>query len=97
LIEVGKPKEGLDLLDLAGDRPVPDGGDLLFVHPETVGGHDESKVFAFGHQELTLVSAGKQSVQPETSEYFANSGSVLGGVFRVNKDVIEVDHYGDVK
>ena len=43
-IEVSKPEEGLNILNLPGFRPIQDSLDFGFVHGKPAQGHDITKV-----------------------------------------------------
>src|SRR5882672_4511600 len=96
MVEVGKTKEQLNVLDFLRFRPVLDNLDLVQGHGEAFGRQHVCEVFTGSDMELTFVCMGKKSVSVEWSEYFPNMSFVLRHVVGVDKDVVQVDDEYDI-
>ena len=96
-VEVGKSKERLDILHLAGFGPVGDGFDFIQCHCKTVGGEDIAKVFDGVLVELALFCFSEKVIGSETTENFADMLWVIVGVVGVNENVIKVGDNIDVE
>src|SRR5882672_10185124 len=96
IVEVGETKEGLNILDFLGFRPILDNLDLVQGHGEAFWRQHVSEVFTGSEVELAFVCMGKKSISVESSEYFPNMSFVLGNVVRIDEDVIQIDDDYDV-
>jgi hypothetical protein len=70
MVEVGKAKEGLNVLDFPWFRPVVDCLDLLRSHGKPLRREAEAKIFDRGGMELTLFRFGIESMFMEMLEDF---------------------------
>jgi hypothetical protein len=81
-IEVRESKEGLDVLDLTGLRPVLDGFDLIRRHRQARRGQDVAEILHSVSMELALLRVGKEAVLAESTKDFMDmllvEGLVLG-------------------
>src|SRR5437899_3126766 len=89
-VEVGKAKEGLDVLDFPWFRPVTDCLDLFRSHGEPLRREVEAEVFDGGGMELTLFRFSIELVFVEASEDFFDMSFVQLLVLRVDEDVVKV-------
>jgi hypothetical protein len=96
-MEVGKPKERLDVFHFVGYRPLMDGFDLVGGHGKAIWGEDISEILHGVTVPFAFTGACKQVVLPESPENLSNVFSMLFGGVGVHKDVVEVDKYIDVK
>src|SRR5882724_3799016 len=90
MVEVGKAKERLDILDFLWYWPILDDLDFVWGHGEAFGGQHISKVFTGSDMELAFVCTGKKSVSAESAEYFPNVEFVLRNIVRIDEDVIQI-------
>jgi len=97
LIEVGKPKERLDIFHFAGYRPLLDGLDLVGGHGEAVQREDISEILYGVMVPFAFTRAWKQVVFLESPENVSNVFMMLFGVVGVHEDVVKVDEYVDVE
>src|SRR5882672_412456 len=95
-VEVGKTKEGLNVLDFSGFRPILDYLDFVLGHGEAFGRQHISEVFAGSDVELAFVCTGKKSVGVESAKYFSDVSLVSSNVVRVDEDVVQIDDDNDV-
>jgi hypothetical protein len=96
-IEVGKPKERLNIFHFVGYRPLLDGLDLVRSHGKAVRRKDISKILHGVTMPFTFTRACEQVVLPESPENLSNVFMMLFGSIGVHEDVVEVDKYVDVK
>jgi hypothetical protein len=96
-IEVGKPKERLDIFHFTGYGQLLDGLDLVGSHGKAVQREDISEILHGVTVPFAFTRAGKQVVFPESPENLSNVFSMLFGGVRVYEDVAEVDEYVDVE
>ena len=74
MVEIGKTKERLDVLDFPEFWPVLNNLDFVQGHGEAFQGQHISKVFTGSGMELTFVCTGKKSVSAESVEYLDEHG-----------------------
>jgi hypothetical protein len=96
-IEVGKPKERLDVFHFTGYRPLLDGLDLVGGHGKAVRREDISEILHGVTVPFTFTRACKQVVLPESSENLSNVFTMLFRDVGVHEDVVEIDKYVDVE
>jgi hypothetical protein len=96
-IEVGKPKERLNIFHFTGYRPLLDGLDLVGGHGKAVRREDISEVLQRVTVPFAFTRVCEQIVLPESLEDLSNVFSMLSGGVGVHKDVVEVDEYVDVE
>jgi hypothetical protein len=97
LIEVGKPKERLDIFHFTGYGPLLDGLDLVGGHGKAVWREDISEILHRVTVPFAFTGACKQVVFPESLENLSNVFLMLFGGVGIYKDVVEIDEYVDVK
>src|SRR5882724_7379182 len=90
MVEIGKTKERLNVLDFPGFWPVLDDLDFVWGHGEAFWGQHVSEIFSGSGMELAFVCIGKKSVSAESAEYFPNMGFVLGNVVGIDEDVVQI-------
>ena len=88
LIDICEPKEGLNILDFMGLRPILDGFNLLDGHSESGGLEAVSEVFRSIHMEFAFLRVGIEAVFAESPEYLSDMLLVQSHVFRVCEDVV---------
>ena len=81
----------MNVLDIPRFQPVQDSLDFVRGHPESLGGQDIAEIFNSIGMELTLIRTSIKSVFPKASEDFPDMLPVLGGIIRIDEDVIKVD------
>jgi hypothetical protein len=57
-IEITESKKNLDVSIRLGSRPLRDGFDPFWVHPDAIRANDETKIFNLGLVERTLLGVG---------------------------------------
>jgi len=97
MVEVCETEEGLDVLHLAGFRPIRDGFHLICRHGQSIGGKAEPKVFSGGGMELTFLRFGKEIVFPEVLEDFVDMLLMGFNILRIYEDVIQIDDNADIE
>jgi len=97
LIEVGKPKERLDVFYFTGYRPLLDGLDLVRGHGKAVRREDISEILHGVTVPFAFTRVCEQVVLPESSENLSNVFLMLLRGVGVHEDVVEVDEYVDVE
>src|SRR5207245_2304131 len=90
MVEVGKAKEGLDVLDFPWFRPVADCLYLFQSHGECLRREAEAEVFDGGGMELTLFRFSIELVFAEASEDFLDMSFVQLLVLGVDEDVVQI-------
>src|SRR5882724_1272417 len=90
MVEVGKSKERLNILDFPWYGPILDDLDFVWGHGEVFWIQHISKVFAGSDMELTFVCMGKKTISAESAEYFPNMGIVLRNVVGIDEDVVQI-------
>src|SRR6266581_1663221 len=83
-VEVCESKEGLDVLDLTGLRPVLDSLDLVRRHRQAGRGQYVAEVFHSVSMELALLRIGEEAMLAEPTEDFPD-------VFLVERLILRVD------
>jgi hypothetical protein len=96
-VEVGEPKERLDIFHFTGYGPLLDGLDLVGSHGKAIRREDISEILHGVTVPFTFTRAWKQVVFPESPENLSNTFLMLFGGVGVHKDVVEVDEYVDVE
>src|SRR5882724_73611 len=89
-VEIGKAKEGLNVLDFSWNWPILDDLDFVRGHGEAFMLQHISEVFAGSDMELAFVCMGKKSVSVESAEYFLNMEFVLRNIVRIDEDVVQI-------
>src|SRR5882724_11024128 len=89
-VEIGKAKEGLNVLDFSWNWPILDNLDFVWGHGEAFGSQHISEVFAGSDVELAFVCMGKKSISTESVKYFSDVSLVFGNVVRVDEYVIQI-------
>jgi hypothetical protein len=84
VVEVGKAKKGLNVLDFPQFRPIKDGLHFVFSHVESIGGKNVSEVFHTVPVEFAFPGVGVQAMLPESAEDFFDMLFVLGHIVRVD-------------
>ena len=90
IVEIGKSKEGLDILDFSWNWPILDELNFVWGHGEAFRWQHITEVFAGSDVELAFVCMGKKSISVESAEYFLNVECVLRNVVRIDEDVIQI-------
>src|SRR5882672_2415771 len=96
MVKVGETKEGLNVLEVLGFRPILDYLDFVLGHGEAFRRQHISEVFAGSDVELAFVCTGKKSVSAESAKYFSDVSLMFGNVVRVDEDVVQIDDDNDV-
>jgi hypothetical protein len=96
-VEVGKPKERLDIFHFTGYGPLLNGLDLVRGHGKAIQREDISEILHRVTVPFTFTRACKQVVLLESSENLLNMFSMLFGGVGVHKDVFKIDEYIDVE
>jgi hypothetical protein len=96
-VEVGKPKERLNIFHFAGYRPLLDGLNLVKGHRKAIQREDISEIFHRVTVPFAFTGACEQIVVPESLENLSNVFSMLFWGVGVHEDVIEIDEYIDVE
>src|SRR5882724_2059794 len=89
-VEIGKAKEGLNILDFLWYWPILDDLNFVWGHGEAFRCQHISKVFTGSDMKLTFICMGKKSISVESAEYFLNMEFVLRNVVRIDEDVIQI-------
>ena len=92
VVEVGKIKEGLYILDLLRLGPILDGLHFHFEHAKSRGWEAVSKVLGWICMEFTFLRFGKESVFAEASEHLLDMLPVESLIIRVNENIFQVDY-----
>ena len=83
-VEVCKTKEGLNVLNFMGFRPILDSSDLLHRHRESRGREDVAQILCSVGMELALQGVGKESMLLQSSEDFPDVFLMEGLIPREN-------------
>ena len=92
-VGVSKAQKRLYFLNFLQLRPILDDLDFCFVHLQAIGADDEAQEVHGSDAEFTFVDFGIQVVGAKAVEHFLYVSSMIGGVFRVNEYVVQIDYY----
>src|SRR5882724_5493920 len=95
-VEIGKAKEGLNVLDFLWNWPILDDLDLVRGHGEAFRRQHVSEVFAGSDMEFTFVCMGKQSISAEPVKCFLNVSFVFRNVVGIDENVIQIYDDNDI-
>jgi hypothetical protein len=96
-IEVGKTKEGLDIMDRLRFGPTSDSLDLVGCHGNAIGRDDITKKLDGGFVELAFLGLGVKSISSKTLQDLTHMAFMLSGIAREDQDVVEVDEDIDIE
>ena len=88
-VEIGKPKEALDICNISWGFPTQDAGHLFQIHPDPLGCDDESQIFHFLLVKMTFLQLQVQSSLPQYFQHLIHLFLVLLQGIAVYEDVIE--------
>ena len=91
-IEVGKTKEGLNVLDFVWFRPILDDLDFVGGHSQAVRREHISEVFTGSDVQFAFICTGKKAISAESAEYFPDMLFVLREVVGIDQYVIQIDN-----
>jgi len=97
-VEIGKAKEGADILDFLGSGPLGDAIEFDGVHGELTGFDDHTKVFNLGGGEFTFFEFKMEVEFHHTLQDTLSTFLVGGGVGGEDEEIIHVDNeptFGD--
>jgi len=88
-VKVGKPKETLNIGDSPRNLPSQDAGYLLLIHPDSLGGDDETQIFHLLFVNMALFLLQVQSGIRQCFQHLIYLFPVFLQGIAVNKDVVE--------
>ena len=91
-IEVGEAKEGLNVFDLLRFWPLLDNLEFFIGHCQANVRQYISEEFYIISVPFTFICFGVETMFPEVSEQFTDVFHVLFEIFRIDKDVSQIDH-----
>jgi hypothetical protein len=97
VIEVGKAKEGLNVLHFAWFRPILDCLDFGGVHTQTHQRQDITEVLNRVSVESAFVNSGIEVVLLESSKYFTYMFLVKLGVVGIDEDIVKIDNNTNIE